>query len=145
MVKKEVFSKDFYLNTYCLLKHWFGVGMNKPKDTTIKEAQESVKKFLTVQGKAWTQVDNRFYLFTHMSEEMGELARHMITAKFNLSLDRTRKEAMPKENATSLIQDDLGDLLYHVFKLAVAYNIELDKAFKKTMANIEERYSKKKQ
>ena len=112
--------------------------MSQLRDMTIKEAQEWVKEFLVVQGKAWTQIDNRFYLFAHMSEEMGELARHIINAEFNLGLDRTRK-ALPKERVVSLIEDDIGDLLYHLLKLAVAYNTDLDKAFKKTMTSIKER------
>jgi len=117
--------------------------MSQLRDMTIKEAQECVREFLAVQGKVWTQIDNHFYLFTHLSEEMGELARHIITADFNLGLDRTSKEVMPKEKALSLIEDDLGDLLYHILKLAVAYNIHLDKAFKKAMLDIKRRYSKK--
>jgi len=110
---------------------------------TVKEAQGRVKNFLEVQGKAWTQIDNRFYLFTHMSEEMGELARHLITAEFNLNLDRNAKEPMPKEKVVSLIKDDLGDLLYHILKLAIAYNIDLAEAFEEAMLNIEQRYGKK--
>ena len=94
-------------------------------------------------GKDWTQIDNRFYLFTHTSEEMGELARHIITVEFNLNLDRTTRESMPKEKVISLINDDLGDILYHILKLAVAYSIDLAEAFKETMSNIEERYGKK--
>ena len=92
--------------------------MSQQRDMTVKQAQELVKEFLDVQGEAWTQIDNRFYLFTHMSEETGELARHIITAEFGLSLDRTCKEALPKDRALSLIEDDLGDLLYHLLKLA---------------------------
>jgi len=131
--------KIFYLVKQ---KFDFGMRMSSPKDT-IKQAQDRIKKFLNVQGKDWTKIDNRFYLFTHMSEEMGELARHIITAEFNLNLDRTTRESMPKEKVASLIKDDLGDLLYHILKLAVAYNIDLAEAFEETMSNIEERYGKK--
>ena len=113
------------------------------KGMTIKQAQDRVEKFLNVQGKDWTQIDNRFYLFMHMSEEMGELARHIITAEFNLNLVRTTREPMPKEKVISLIKDDLGDILYHILKLAVAHNIDLVEAFEETMSNIEKRYGKK--
>ena len=114
--------------------------MSSAKDLTIKEAQEKVERFLSLQGKDWTRIDNRFYLFTHMSEEMGELARHIITAEFNLNLDRTSRETMPREKVVSLIKDDLGDILYHVLKLAVAYDIDLAEAFKEAMSDIEQRY-----
>jgi NTP pyrophosphatase (non-canonical NTP hydrolase) len=118
------------------------MGSLRDIDMTIKQVQDRVRDFLNVQGKDWTQIDNRFYLFTHMSEEMGELARHIITAEFDLNLDRTAGQPMPKEKVISLIEDDLGDIFYHVLKLAVAYNIDLAEAFEKTMSNIEKRYGK---
>ncbi len=132
--------KIFYLLTQ---NFDIGMPMSSLKHITIKRARDRVKKFLNAQGKDWTQIDNHFYLFTHMSEEIGELARHIITAEFNLNLDRTTKEPMPKKKIKSLIEDYLGDILYHILKLAVAYNMDLAEAFQETMSNIEERYGKK--
>jgi len=117
--------------------------MGSPRDVTIREAQEKVEKFLSLQGRDWTRIDNHFYLFTHMGEELGELARHMITAELSLNLDRTNKEPMPKRQVIALIRDDLGDILYHLLKLAVAYNIDLTEAFEEAMSNIEQRYGRK--
>ena len=116
--------------------------MSSLKDMSIRQAQEEVEKFLEEQGKDWTQIDNCFYLFTHMTEEIGELARHIITAEFDLSLDRISKEPSPREKVLSLIEDDLGDILYHIIKLAVAYDIDLANAFGKAMLNIKKRYGK---
>jgi len=107
---------------------------------TIKQAQEEVKKFLEAQGKDWTQIDNHFYVFTHLCEEMGELARHIINADFN-PLVKTRKHVSHKKTV-SLIEDDLGDILYHLFKLATAYNIDLAEAFEKAMMDIKDKYGK---
>ncbi len=117
--------------------------MSSPENVTIRQIQDRVEKFLNAQGKGWTQIDNRFYVFTHMSEEMGELARHMIAAEFNLNVDRTAREPMPKEKIVSLIKDDLGDILYHLLKFAVAYGIDLAEAFEEAMSNIERRYGGK--
>jgi NTP pyrophosphatase (non-canonical NTP hydrolase) len=111
------------------------------KNMTIKQAQQEIKEFIEKQGKDWTQIDNHFYLFTHLSEEVGELARHIIDADFNLS-DRKTREPMPRQKAISQIEDDLGDLLYHLFKLATAYNIDLGEAFEKAVTNIKNRYGK---
>jgi len=111
-----------------------------PRDMTIKQAEEEVKNFLEAQGKDWTQIDNHFYVFTHLSEEMGELARHIINADFNLPL-KTRKHAS-REKTISQIKDDLGDILYHLFKLAIAYNIDLSQEFEKALKNIKKRYGK---
>lgn len=114
--------------------------MSSANDTTIRQVQERIKKFLEEQGKDWTQMDNRFYLFTHLSEEIGELARHIITAEFGLNLDRMEKSPTPREKMVSLIGDDLGDILYHLFKLAVAYDVDLTRAIEEAMSNIERRY-----
>jgi hypothetical protein len=53
------------------------------------------------------------------------LARHTITAEFNLNLDRTCRTPMPTEKIVSLLEDDLGDILHHILKLAVAYDINM--------------------
>jgi len=109
------------------------------KDVTIKQAQQEVKRFLEKQGRDWTQIDNHFYIYTHLSEEMGELARHIINADFNPLL-KTRKHAS-RAKTIFQIKDDLGDILYHLFKLAIAYNIDLAEAFEKAMSNIKSKYS----
>jgi len=114
--------------------------MSKQGELTIKQAQGEVEKFLEAQGKEWTQIDNHFYLFTHLAEETGELARHIITGELNF-LDRTSKKPMQKEDVLSLIQDDLGDILYHLFKIAAAYNLDLNEGFKKAMHEIRARYA----
>jgi len=111
------------------------------RNMTIKQAQKEVKKFLDTQDKDWTQIDNHFYVFTHLNEEIGELARHIINADFNLPL-KTRRH-VSKEKTISQIEDDLGDILYHLFKLAIAYNINLAEAFEKAMTDITNKYSRK--
>lgn len=111
------------------------------KDLTIKRAQGEVKRFLEEQGRDWTQIDNHFYLFTHLSEEMGELARDMINADFNLS-DRRTREPMLRKEAISKIEDDLGDVLYHLLKLAIAYDIDLAEAFEKAITDIRKKYGR---
>lgn len=116
--------------------------MNLSNDMNIRRVQEEVAKFLEEQGRDWTQIDNRFYLFTHMAEEIGELARHIITAEYNLGLDRTEREPVPRDRIISLIEDDLGDIMYHILKLAVAYDIDAAKAFREAMLNIKGRYGK---
>jgi len=110
------------------------------KDVTIKQAQQEVKRFLEKQGRDWTQIDNHFYIYTHLSEEMGELARHIINADFNPLL-KTRKHAS-RAKTIFQIKDDLGDILYHLFKLAIAYNIDLATAFEQAMIEIRKKYAK---
>jgi NTP pyrophosphatase (non-canonical NTP hydrolase) len=118
--------------------------MYPKRGTTIRQAQERVKDFLESREKNWTQIDNHFYLFTHMMEEAGELASHIVTLELNLSPDRVNIEKDRNDRKhLPLIKDDLGDLLYCIIKLAVAYNIDLNEAFEKAMSSIEQRYSKK--
>jgi len=111
---------------------------------TIKQAQEEVRKFIDVQGKDWSQIDNHFYLFTHLSEEIGELARDIVNIDFKIyeketSLRKARG-AILGEQAISQIEDDLGDIFYHLCKLAIAYDINLNEAFQKAMRKIKKRY-----
>lgn len=108
---------------------------------TIKQAQEEVKRFIDAKGKDWTQIDNHFYLFTHLSEEIGELARDIIDADTGLFAMFSRKR-LSFEEARQQVEDDLGDVLYHLFKLAIAYNVDLGGAFEKAMKNIRKKYGK---
>jgi NTP pyrophosphatase (non-canonical NTP hydrolase) len=115
-------------------------------DITIKQAQEEVRRFIDAQGKDWSQIDNHFYVFTHLSEETGELARHVINVDFKIyeretSLKKARKGVLG-EKAISQIEDDLGDILYHLCKLAIAYDIDLNEAFQKAMNKIKKRYGR---
>ena len=102
-------------------------------ELTIKQAQEDVEAFLEEWGKKWTRVDNHFYIFTHLSEETGELARDIINAELDLSTDRRPVESSQRKEAVVRIEDDLGDILLHLFELANAYNIDLAKAFGKAL------------
>lgn len=108
---------------------------------TIRQAQDRVKIFLESRPKDWSQIDNHFYTFTHMIEEMGELARHMINVELKLSSDRTTVGFVQEKNLDG-IKDDLGDIFYALLKFAIAYNIDLADAFEGAMSNIEKRYSK---
>lgn len=47
-----------------------------------------------------------------------------------------RKKIIPQ------IEDDLGDILYHLFKLAIAYDVDLGKAFEEPLNDIRKRYGK---
>jgi NTP pyrophosphatase (non-canonical NTP hydrolase) len=102
-------------------------------ELTIKQAQEDVEKFLEEWGKKLKRVDNHFYIFTHLTEETGELARDIINAEFNLSTDR-RKPSKKKETIAR-IEDDLGDVLFHLLELANAYGIDLATAFKEAITS----------
>jgi len=109
-------------------------------ELTIKQAQEDVEKFLEEWDKKWKRVDNHFYIFTHLSEETGELARDIINAELNLSVDR--KPAKPSQRRVTIarIEDDLGDILLHLLELANAYGVDLAEAFGKTLASNKKRF-----
>jgi len=73
---------------------------------------------------------------------MGELARHVINVEFSPWIDRKTGECIRREKTLSQIEGDLGDILYHFFKLAIAYNIDLAEAFEKAMTNIKNKYGR---
>jgi NTP pyrophosphatase (non-canonical NTP hydrolase) len=74
-----------------------------------------------------------------LSEETGELARDIINAELNLSNRRTG-ECIQRKEAIARIEDDFGDVLYHLMELANAYDIDLAEAFEKAMISIKKRY-----
>lgn len=47
-----------------------------------------------------------------------------------------------QEKVIAQIEDALGDILYHLFKLAIAYKINLADAFEKALTDIKDRYGK---
>lgn len=104
-------------------------------ELTIKQAQEDVETFLEEWGKKWKRIDNRFYIFTHLSEETGELARDIINVELDLSVDRKPAKPSQRKEAITRIEDDLGDILLHLLEVANAYGINLTVAFKKAMTS----------
>ena len=109
-------------------------------ELTIRQAQRDVEKFLEEWGKKWNRVDNHFYMFTHMSEETGELARDIINAELDLSSDRKPVESSQRKEAIARIEDDLGDILLHLLELANAYSVDLAEAFEKTLVSNKKRF-----
>jgi NTP pyrophosphatase (non-canonical NTP hydrolase) len=109
-------------------------------ELTIKQAQEDVETFLEEWGKKWKRIDNHFYVFTHLSEETGELARDMINAELNLTTDRRPVEPSQRKETITRIEDDLGDILIHLLELANAYGVDLAEAFKRAMTSNRKRF-----
>ena len=109
-------------------------------ELTIKQAQEDVETFLEEWGKKWKRVDSNFYIFTHLSEETGELARDIINAELDLTIDRRPMEPSQRKEIIARIEDDLGDILIHLLELTNAYGIDLATAFKKSMASNRKRF-----
>jgi NTP pyrophosphatase (non-canonical NTP hydrolase) len=109
------------------------------KDLTIRQAQGDVKKFLEDWDKKWKRIDDHFYIFTHLSEETGELARDVINAELNLS-DRKRGEPIQRKEAMARIEDDIGDVLIKLLQLTIAYDLDVAQAFRKAMNSIKKRY-----
>ena len=98
-----------------------------------------MKKFLEDWDKKWKRIDDHFYIFTHLSEETGELARDVINAELNLP-DRKRGEPIQRKEAMARIEDDIGDVLIKLLQLAIAYDLDVAQTFRKAMNSIKKRY-----
>ena len=109
-------------------------------ELTIKQAQADVERFPEEWGKKWKRVDNPFFLFTHLSEEIGELARDILNAELNLSTDRRPEMPSQRKEALARIEDDLGDILLQLLKIANAYDIDLAEAFEKSLISNKKRF-----
>ena len=96
---------------------------------TLKEAQDKVHNFLKERDWFGTDSNNKYYALAHMMEELGEVARcisHLESKRLKV-MDANSDEML--EN----LKIELGDVLYHVFKIASSYDIDVTEAFHKTM------------
>jgi NTP pyrophosphatase (non-canonical NTP hydrolase) len=101
------------------------------RDLTVEEAQRQVRQYLNERGWFPKDTEGRYYTMIHAMEEMGELAR-CIT-----HLESRRAEVHSKNGGTVAtlkeLEYELGDLFYHLLKIADMYNLNLAHAFKITL------------
>ncbi len=109
-------------------------------DLKIRQAQKRVGDYLQAKGEAWTQLNNHFRHVTFLVEEVGELARAVINAEAKTGDPSRRGLDQSRKAKLDAIRDALGDALYHLMGLAVAYRIDLQRAFQNSMRTIERRY-----
>jgi NTP pyrophosphatase (non-canonical NTP hydrolase) len=60
-----------------------------------------------------------------MTEEIGELARHITNVELKLSSDRTAVDPLQEKDLKE-VKDDLGDIFYALPKMAIGYHIDLE-------------------
>ena len=113
---------------------------------TIRKAQRKVERFLRERGWLIKTSLGRYYTLSHTMEELGEVAR-CITV-----LESKRSEIMgvSKKDILENLKFEIGDLMYHVLKLACVCDIDAEVAFMKSMNKNEmkfpvERFKKFKQ
>ena len=110
------------------------------RDITLSEAQKRVAVFLDERGWTPKSGQDKLYTLAHMMEELGEVARCIS------HLESSRKEIMGREEAELMenLHIELGDVMYHVFKLASAYGLDAQEIFSKTMEKNVKKYPLKK-
>ncbi len=109
---------------------------NVTKRLTIRRAQEEVESLLKERG--WLMKDRlgRYYSLAHCMEELGEVSR-CIT---NLESKRKEIKGRTKDELMEELELEIGDLMYHVFKLGCVYDIDVNDAFTKTMKKINKKF-----
>jgi len=92
----------------------------------LKDMQDWTREAWKKSNK---EVDERIELL-FLIEEMGEMA------------EAVRKIAGKKENKDIKVdlEKEMGDILLAIVSLANRYNVDLEKAFSKTVESIQERY-----
>ncbi len=108
---------------------------------TIRHAQQRVDEYLKVKGEKWTKLSNHYLRVTHLVEEVGELARAVINLDAEYGDPNRRGFADSREEKLALVQDSLGDILYHLFAISISYGLDLESAFDGSMRSITRRYS----
>ncbi len=112
---------------------------NRPQPT-IREAQQRVDAFVRAKGEEWTRLSNHHLRVTHLVEEVGELARAIINLDASYADPNRRGANRSRAEKLASLQDSLGDILYHLFAISIAYGVDLTDAFEASMNNIIARY-----
>src|SRR5712692_8448413 len=107
---------------------------------SIREAQQQVGAFLDSKGEEWTRLSNHHLRVTHLVEEVGELARAVINLDASYVDPNRRGAKRPQAEKLVYLQDSLGDILYHLFAISIAYGVDLADAFDASMKSIIARY-----
>lgn len=107
---------------------------------TVNEFQERVKNFLDNMGWGSKDKENKYYGLIHLMEELGEFSRELLYAES----DRNKFNWKGDGHSSDKLSEELADLFYHCFRMAVLFDIDLEDVFLKKMSVIEERYLKMK-
>jgi len=90
---------------------------------TIKEAQKKVYQHLLDIG--YFKVEKTpFEAFTHLVEELGELARSLLC--YQTKRGKMTLTSIPKD-----LKEEVADIFWQTLKLCLYLNIDLEEAFKK--------------
>lgn len=103
---------------------------------TIREAQETVDSWIrTVGVRYFSELTNMAIL----TEEVGELARHMARIYGDQSYRTAGKPAPSPETQKSLMADEMADVLWVLLCLANQTGVDLTAAWQK---NLEKKISR---
>ncbi len=115
-------------------------GNRATSDLTIRQAQQRVDEYLRAKGEKWTKLTNHYLRVTHLVEEVGELARGVINLDAEYEDPERRGFRQTREEKLAMVQDSLGDILYHLFAISIAFGMDLQDAFEASMRSITTRY-----
>ncbi|MGB9707346.1 MAG: MazG nucleotide pyrophosphohydrolase domain-containing protein [Microgenomates group bacterium] len=89
----------------------------------IKEAQKKVYQHLLDIG--YFEIEKTsFEAFTHLIEEVGEVARILLCKK-------TKRGKMQLTTTPGELEEEIADIFWQTLKLCLYLNIDLESAFKK--------------
>mgnify|MGYP001578539328 CR=1 FL=1 len=108
--------------------------MTKDNERKIQEIKDFIKKFC--DERDWDQFHNAKDLAMALSIESSELLEHF-RFKSLKEVEELFKNPQKKEE----IEDEMGDILYFLFRLAQKYNIDMSEAFDRKMEKSAKKYS----
>jgi NTP pyrophosphatase (non-canonical NTP hydrolase) len=103
---------------------------------TIREAQQLVDEYVSAKGEEWTRLSNHHLRVTHLVVEVGELARAIINLDASYADLNRRGANHSRAEKLDALRDSLGDILYHLFAISIAYGVDLTEAFEASMNSI---------
>ncbi len=96
---------------------------------TLREAQTRVEVFLRERKWLPTNSAGRYYTLAHTVEEIGEIARCVTL----LESRRSMVQGRDRSQVLAQLEQELGDGIWNLFKLASAYGIDVEDVFARSL------------
>jgi NTP pyrophosphatase (non-canonical NTP hydrolase) len=98
---------------------------------TIREAQEAVDRWITTIGvRYFSELTN----MTILTEEVGELARHMARIYGDQSYRTDTETAPSADSQKNMVADEMADILWVLLCLANQTGVDLTAAWERNLA-----------
>lgn len=103
------------------------------ENTNIKEIKEKIKKYC--EARDWDQFHSAKELAIALIIESAELLEH-----FRFKNEKEVEELFKNPKKREDIEDEIGDVVYFLFRLAQRYDVDISESFDKKLSKSAKKY-----